>query len=162
MANRKSGKPMSLELLQRDFLGIIDEPMEFSEASIARCLETVAETVDADEVFFLRGVIRALSHPESEWRLKLVRRKRGKFVPPDEHGEAHDRKMGALYAVAMLEHEGMKSEAAVATIARQMNASRATIFSWLGEAEEFLKIGRQLSPESDKFRNPRPDKTRKD
>lgn len=138
-------KPMCLELLQRDFLDVIDDPMEFGEPSLAAALSLFIreEQLTGAGARLLWGVINALDNPLSDWKLTLSRRGKGKrFVPINEYMEriAHDADVAIL--VCEREASGIKKEAAVAEAIAQFGLSRAAVF-------EAMRRSAQRTAESD-------------
>ena len=73
---------MCMELIQRDFFQMLDQEMEFSEASLAVCLREIAgwEAEGSITTYFLNGLANLLDAKEAPWQLKLSRKKwAGKF-----------------------------------------------------------------------------------
>lgn len=151
---------VELERVQRIHLGLDGEPMPFDAATIADMLQEVADRCDEDEAFTLRAVVNALRGEDDNHVLVLKRKMRGRYIPPDEHEAAHNRRDMWLAWLAHLEKSGMKTEAAVAAIAENQKVSRATVFSEIRAAEVFLDQGRKLIG-GENFDNPRPAKSPK-
>lgn len=153
---------VNLERVLRGHLGLIDEPMEFTAESIASMLEEIADECDPTSAFELHAVVRALRGEDKHHRLVLQQVKRGKFVSPTERSQYSERALEWLRALAILEHDGLKTEAAVADIARRWQVSRASIFAGIKHAERLLEMGRSIErfsdSESGAYVNPRPSK----
>ena len=119
-----------LELIQRDYFGLVDGTMEFSEASLAVCLREIAndQPNNSNAHYFLNGLANALDAAESPWQLKLSRKKwAGKFKPCD--GYEGERAMWALAALEYYENENWPTEAAIAKVAERLGGlSRASTF----------------------------------
>ena len=130
-----------LEFAQRDFLGIIDEPMEFSAATIAAAIqEIVEESEDFSHRLFLKAIVRALTNRDDVWKLTLSKRKRGRFVPVDEHDKIFGRKYGIALWIRAEEERGIKRESAVHSAMAQFNVSRQTVFAAIKEIDEFEQV----------------------
>lgn len=152
---------VGLERVQRIHLGLDDERMTFTSETIAQMIEDVAEKCDEDEAFTLRAVINALRGEDKNHILVLKQKKRGRFVSPDEFQEANFRRSMWLAWLASLENRGIKTESAISEIATDEGVSRATVFSEIRLAEEWLRQGKAMFPDSPHFENPRPDKSKK-
>jgi hypothetical protein len=131
-----------LELIQRDYFGLFDGVMEFSEASLAVCLREIANDLpdNSNPSYFLNGLANALDAAESPWQLKLSRKKwAGKFKSVSER--SLDR---ALWALSVLEHyeaEGWPTEAAIAKVAERLGGlSRASTFAIVKEGRKLRKM----------------------
>ena len=136
-----------LELAQRDFFGIIDEPMDFSEASIAKTIVEIAQ----DDVgkgtagySYLAAVIRALTGHDHEWKLVLVKRTRGRFHSVSDHAEIFDRQRWITRFVEYQVSIGVKKEAAVQMAMDETKCSRQTVFSAIKAMKRREEIGRML------------------
>lgn len=127
-----------LELIQRDYFGLLDEEMEFSEASLAVCLREIASEQPKHSLatFFLNGVANALDSTESPWQLKLSRKKwAGKFRPVS-HSSA-ERARWALWSLEHYESKGWPTEAAITQVAENLGGmSRASAFKIVKEGRE--------------------------
>jgi hypothetical protein len=147
---------VDLERVQRLHLGVDDEPMEFSADTIAAMLQEIADVCDPASAFELHAVVRALEGKDAHHRLELKQVRRGKFASPAEHFR---RNMDWLNALAALEEQGVKTEAAIATIAEQAKCSRASVFAGIKEAEEICEVMRAADPSAGTV-NRRPAKRR--
>lgn len=144
-----------LELIQRDYFQLLDNEMEFSEASLAVCIREIADDQPKHSLaaFFLNGVANALDSTESPWQLKLSRKKRAGKFRPVSHSSA-ERARWALWALEHYEAEGWPTEAAIAKIAESLGGmSRASAFKIVKEGREHRKkmaeIMAQLEKSSD-------------
>lgn len=146
---------VNLERVQRIHLGLDSEEMEFSNVTLAAMLADVAERCDDADAFTLYGFVSALLGNDRHHILTLKRTRKGKFVSPHERELTHNRNQKWLWWLAHLESKGMKTEAAVMTIAEAEKVSRATVFGGIREAEHWLETGQTLFPKSENFENPR-------
>jgi hypothetical protein len=151
---------VALERVQRLHLGIDEEEMEFSAATIASMLQEVADTCDESEAFTIHAVVRALQGADEDHELVLKQKRRGKYVSPTEHVATHNRNMSWLRTLALRESQGVKTEAAIAEIAEKWGVKRASVFEGVRDAQRFLKAGRETFG-GPNFENPRPAKNRK-
>jgi hypothetical protein len=152
---------VDLERVQRIHLGVDSEPMEFTADTIADMVQDIADNSFTHEAFTLHAIARALRGLDDHHILVLRQKKRGKWESPTEHEKKHNREMSWLWTLGAWEHDGMKTEAAVARIAELANVSRATVFQGIRNAEAFLEhcreiIGDRQLPEH--LKNPRPSK----
>lgn len=131
-----------LELIQRDYFGLCDNIMEFSEASLAVCLREIADDQPSgsNASYFLNGLANAFDAAESPWQLKLSRKKwAGKFKPVSESGG--ERALWALAALEYYENEGWPTEAAIAKVGERLGGlSRASTFAIVKEGRKLQKI----------------------
>ncbi len=137
---------MCLELIQRDYFGLLDQEMEFSEASLAVCLRDIADNSTTDSVasYFLDGLANALDGAESPWQIKVTRKKwAGKFK-----SISNSESERSLWALAVLEHyeaQGWPTEAAIAKVGERLGGlRRASTFN-------IIKNGRRLRKMLDNF-----------
>lgn len=152
---------VDLERVQRIHLSLDSEEMTFTNETLAAMLEDVAANCDEGDAFILRAVINALLGLDRHHVLTLKLKRKGKFVSPHEHELMSNRNKKWLWWLAKLETGGMKTEAAIMTIAEAEKVSRATVFGGIREAETFLNTGKQIFPDSSAFDNPRLGKTGK-
>lgn len=152
---------VNLERVQRIHLGVDSEEMEFSAQTLADMLQEIADRIDENDAFTIHAIVNALLGRDDHHELVLKQKKRGKFVNPTVHEAKRNRQMKWLWWLAHLENQGIKTESAVATIAKSEKASRAAVFNGVKEAEKFQAWGRDLAPDAPAFQNPRPAKTRK-
>jgi hypothetical protein len=131
-----------LELIQRDYFGLFNDKMEFSEASLAVCLREIADDQFVNNItsYFLNGLANALDADESPWQLKLSRKKwAGKFKSASQGGG--ERALWALSALQYYETEGWPTEAAIAKVAEQLGGlSRASTFAIVKEGRKLRKM----------------------
>ena len=133
---------MCMELIQRDFFQMLDQEMEFSEASLAVCLREIAgwETEGSISAYFLDGLANLLDAKDAPWQLKLSRKKwAGKFQPvsTDDGGRA----LFALSALEYYEGEGWPTEAAIAEVGVRIGGlSRASTFKAVKEGRRLRKL----------------------
>jgi hypothetical protein len=133
---------MCMELIQRDFFQLLDQEMEFSEASLAVCLREIAgwEPEGSITCYFLNGMANLLDAQEAPWQLKLSRKKwAGKFRSvSNDDGE---RGLWALSALEHYEREGWPTEAAIARVGEHLGGlSRASTFKAVKEGRRLRKL----------------------
>lgn len=144
-------------------LGLYEaEPMEFSAETIAAMLQDVADRVSVANAMVIHAVVRALRGEDQHHRLEL------RQVKPGKHKFAHDRAADRqqnqtwLERLAACEREGVKTEAAIASIAAEWGVSRASVFAGIRSAEEILRLARSVSlfqgEDATEYDNPRPNK----
>lgn len=129
-----------LEIAQRDFLGVVDEPMAFSEETIAKVIDEIsANCADGCSRLFLDALARTLRGTDEHFRLRLSGNARRKFVPTDEHTANRLRRAHIAATVKWRESSGDPKEAAVAFACQKFNLSRAMVFKLLKEEAEWRK-----------------------
>ena len=151
---------VGLERIQRCHLGLDEEEMEFSAVTVAAMIQNVADQCDECDAFTLHAVVNALLGKDKHHRLELRQRKPGKWVNPTIHSETHNRNQKWLWWLAHLETQRVKTESAIADIAKKEGVSRAAVFAGIRQAEQFLITGLEAFPDSKNFENPRPAKKR--
>ena len=133
---------MCLELIQRDYFGLLDNEMEFSEASLAVCLREIAEDNPRGSLanYFLHGLANTLDQHDAPWQLKLSRKKwAGKFRSVSESNS--ERALWALSALKFYEAEGWPTEAAIAKVGERLGGlSRASTFKMVKEGRRLQKL----------------------
>lgn len=130
-----------LEYAQRDYWGIIDEPMAFSEETIAKVIDAIKDNCDdTGDRLFLAALARTLRGTDNQFRLRLSGTKRRPFQPVDEHDKLMVRRRHVAAVVQWREQQGDPKEAAVAFACAQFKLSRAKIFDLLKEEAEWQKI----------------------
>ncbi len=130
-----------LELIQRDYFGLLDNEMEFSEASLAACIRQISHELPKTTLaaFFLNGIANALDSEESPWQLKLSRKKWAGRFQPVSHSNT-ERARWALSALEYYEADGWPTEAAIAKVAELLGGmSRASAFKIVKEGREIQK-----------------------
>lgn len=153
---------IDLERIQRIFLGLDDEEMEFSEKTIAAILADIAarwKEADHGGAMFVGAVAHALADEDEDWKLILKSRKPGRYVSPHKEAQRHNRDMDILRFLALLEKHNIKTEAAVSHICEHFAMSRASVFNAIKRAENYLETGRKISHDSAVFANPRSNKS---
>lgn len=152
-----------LEDVQRIHLDLDQEDqMEFSEATIAAMLQSVANEVSEAKAAKIRGVVRALLGEDQHHRLELRLAKRGRHKMSHDYATERKRNQAWLEELAAFEREGLKTEAAIASIAEKWQASRASVFAGIRLAEQMLAMGRSVESvtgeHTSQYDNPRPAK----
>lgn len=127
-----------LEYAQRDFLGLTDEPMEFSEKTIASVLEEIiTETDFIPNRMFLRSLVRALRGEDIAFRLKLVGKARGKFKSAADQADEREFQHSVYMHVLDRQIAGDPKEAAVASAAAHFKISRANVFKQMRDLDNW-------------------------
>ena len=133
---------MCLELIQRDYFGLLDNEMEFSEASLAVCIREIAKDQPRGSVanYFLNGLANTLDQPDAPWQLKISRKKwAGKFRSVSESNS--ERALWALSALEFYEAEGWPTEAAIVKVGERLGGmSRASTFKMVKEGRRLQKL----------------------
>lgn len=141
---KPSGFPptdMDMELIQRDFFGLLDDEMEFSEASLAVCLREIADDFPpySNGGYFLDGLANVLDSEASPWKLTLTRKKwAGKYRPVSDC--QIEKALWALDALKIYEEKGWPTEAAISKIGEHLNLGRSTIFKLIKEGKRLEKL----------------------
>lgn len=160
------GHGVNLERVQRIFLGLDSEPMEFDENSIAGMLEAIARETLPEHGFTLFAIVEALRGNDDHHVLQLKQKRPGKWENPTEFEDRYNREMKWLWSLGSWEHQGIKTEAAVARIAEIESVSRASVFAGVRRAEKFLddcwsiRGETRFGPRPRHLTNPRPAKKR--
>jgi hypothetical protein len=131
-------------------------------------LQEIADCSDATTAYEIHAIVRALRGEDPDFKLVLQQNRRARHVTLDEHTRRSRRQSEWLEILAKLEREGVKTEAAIATIAEQYSVSRASVFAGIKEAERWLERFQSLAlysggsaEEVAEYDNPRPAKSRK-
>ncbi|MFC4593518.1 hypothetical protein [Sphingobium tyrosinilyticum] len=154
---------LPLEDVQRIHLGLErHDPMEFSAATIAEMLQSIAHEVSEAKAAKIHGVVRALLGLDQHHRLELSQVRRGKHKMAHDYAADRAQYQAWLDKLAHYEQGGVKTEAAIASIAEEWRVSRATVFAGIRAAELDLAMGRSMEEALGKwtgqYENRRPNK----
>lgn len=130
---------LCFELVQRDFLGVIDEPMEFSDASLAECLRKIIADIGAETNagYLLGGIANALTTGQGGWRLSLKKATPGRFISVSEHENMRERDAEIARFLFDRQADGVSKKVAVIDASERFELSRASVFAAARRAYEF-------------------------
>ena len=128
---------VNLERYQRIFLGLDDEFMMFSGASVGHILVDIGNELSDDNGMFVRAVGNALLGRDEHHVVTIQNRRKGRFVTPFERGQRHREILHVEYTVWQHLDLGLQMKAAVSRTGEIFGRSRAWVFAALREVGEF-------------------------
>ena len=139
---------VDLERVQRIHLGIDQEPMDFSEESLAEMLQKLADERPTDEgAFVLRALANALRGKDDNHQLHLKQVKRGTWKSPSDELTRRRQAWAWMLRLERLKNEGWEREASIYRIAETTGNSVSTVYSRIAE-EKALQTKMQNFAES--------------
>jgi len=151
VVNKYSRTPMNrhgvnLERVQRCHLDLDEEPMDFSEKTIADMLQDVADTLrHGHEAFVCSAVANALRDSDGHHKLSLNQKQRGKWKSPADQQEMRLKHLYWLVEVDKLEAEGWPTDAAVHHVAAQQGVSVATVYGGMRDTKLQRETARAIA-----------------
>ena len=131
---------VDLERVQRIHLDIDQEPMDFSEESLAQMLQDIADDRPAGhQAFVLRAVANALRGEDSNHRLVLRQSRRGKWQSPSDDHARRRQTIAWMLRLDRLQNEGWQTDAAVHRIAETTGNSVATVYARISAERAWQK-----------------------
>lgn len=121
--------------IARDDFDLVEK---VDEATLADALRHEAQALDYPHL--INAVADALDDPDAEYRLQLVRNRRGR--PVSRNSEADLRR--AYYVEWRMRHAHVPFKAAVMDAMEQFDCSRATVFRSLKRLRELSRLAAQL------------------
>lgn len=129
---------VDLERVQRIHLGIDQEPMEFSEESLAQMLQALADDRPTDHsAFVLHALARALRGEDDNHRLVLKQAKRGKWNSPSDEFALRRQSLAWRLRLERLRNEGWQTEAAIHRIAETTGNSVSTVYARISAEKDY-------------------------
>lgn len=129
---------VDLERVQRIHLDIDQEPMEFSEESLAQMLQTLADERPTEHsAFVLHAVANALRGEDENHRLFLKQTKRGTWNSPSDEHARRRQTLAWLVRLDRLRNEGWQIDAAIHRIAETTGNSVSTVYARISAERAF-------------------------
>ena len=128
---------VNLERYQRIFLGLDDEFMMFSGASVGHILVEIGNELADDNGMFVRAVGDALLGRDEHHVVTIQNRRKGRFVTPFERSQRHREIFHVEFTVWQHLDLGLQMKAAVSRTGEIFGRSRAWVFAALREVGEF-------------------------
>lgn len=136
---------VGLERVQRNHLGLDDEPMAFDEGTLADMLQSIA---DADPLgqaaFVLRALANAFRDQDDDHRLRLHQKRRGKWPSPSERLERHRLHAAWILRLHRLQRDGWPTDAAVHRIAETTGNSVSRVYGGIAEERAWQELVRSF------------------
>lgn len=156
---------VGLERVQRSHLGIDDEPMLLSEATLADMLQDVADELrHGHAAFVIAAVANALRGADTHHKLTLHQTKRGKWLSPSDHTARKRQHLAWIIRLGRLQRDGWQTDAAVHRIAETTGNSVSRVYAgiaeeneWQAEATKIAKAIRELKGLERGRRSPSPE-----
>ena len=133
--NSPHNQSYSLELFQRDVLGLQNESMDFDEATLAEALRRYIDRLELEPIdaFMIHAFADALDNKEAVWRLTLKGFRTGPVRLVHQRLERQHSNLSLQQFVERRRNEGMQAKAAISLASEHFAISQATVYRRLVE-----------------------------
>lgn len=133
--NPPNEQSYSLELFQRDVLGLDNESMDFDEATLANALRRYIDRLSLEPIdaFMIHAFADALDNREAAWRLTLKGFRTGPVRLVHQRLERRHSNLSLHQFVERRRMEGLQAKAAISLASEHFAISQATVYRRLIE-----------------------------